>query len=350
VVLSDRREFEATILGIDERTDLAVLKINTGGAQLPVLTLGDSDALEVGDLVLALGNPFGVGQTVTMGIVSALARTEVGLSDYRSFIQTDAAINPGNSGGALVDIQGRLIGINSEIYSQTGISVGIGFAIPSNMVKSVLGKITSGGKAQRPWLGASGQAVTAEMYQSLKLDRPMGVLINGITKSGPAEAGGLRVGDIVTGVNGKPVDDPEAMRFRIAMLTVGSTAELSVMRGGQPTSVTLKLASPPETPARDAWEVTGHNPFAGAKMANMNPALADEVGLESVEPGVTIIALKPGTIAARLQFQPGDIVLKVNRRPIALVSDLKAALDDKPQVWELTIRRQGQTFNLSIDN
>ena len=350
VVLSDRREFEATLLGSDERTDLAVLKIDTQGQTLPTLPLGDSDALEVGDLVLALGNPFGVGQTVTMGIVSALARTGVGLSDYRSFIQTDAAINPGNSGGALVDLKGQLVGINSEIYSQSGGSVGIGFAIPANMVKAVVSSITSGGKPSRPWLGASGQAVTGDMFQSLKLDHPQGVLISSIRKDIPAETSGLKVGDVVTAVNGKSVDDAEALRFRIAMLPVGGTANLSVIRNGQPVSLQSKLVSPPDLPARDTTEIGGRNPFAGATVANMNPALADELGADTVEPGVTIIRIRPNTIAYRLQFQPGDIVIKVNKQPIASVADLKGLLTGNPQNWEVAIRRNGETLTLSLGN
>lgn len=350
VVLSDRREFEATLLGSDERTDLAVLKIDTQGQTLPTLPLGDSDALEVGDLVLALGNPFGVGQTVTMGIVSALARTGVGLSDYRSFIQTDAAINPGNSGGALVDLKGQLVGINSEIYSQSGGSVGIGFAIPANMVKVVVASITSGGKPSRPWLGAGGQAVTGDMFQSLKLDHPQGVLISSIHKNSPAEASGLKVGDVVTAVNGKTVDDAEAMRFRIAMLPVGGNATLSVVRNGQPLSLQSKLVSPPDVPARDTTEIGGRNPFTGATVANMNPALADELGADTVEPGATIIRIRAGTIAYRLQFQPGDIIVKVNKQPIASVADLKAVLAGNPQGWEVAIRRNGETLTLSLGN
>ena len=350
VVLSDRREFEATILGSDERTDLAVLKIDTGGQTLPVLPLGDSDAIEVGDLVLALGNPFGVGQTVTMGIVSALARTAVGVSNYQSFIQTDAAINPGNSGGALVDLQGRLIGINSSILSSSegGGSIGIGFAIPVSMVKAVLANIGKGGKIQRPWLGGDGQAVTAEMFQQLKLPRPMGVLINSVHPGGPAEQDGLKVGDVVTQINGKEVEDPEALRFRIATLPVGSMAQLTVMRAGQEKQISVKLAAPPDSPPRETSEIGGRNPFTGATVANMNPALAEEMGLESADPGVTIVKVKPGTIAHRLQFQPGDMILRINGRPVANVAELKAQLAATPQNWAITLRRGGETLTVSI--
>jgi serine protease Do len=350
VVLADRREFEATVVGADERTDLAVLKIDTGGQPLPVLQLGDSDALEVGDVVLALGNPFGVGQTVTMGIVSALARTSVGISDYRSFIQTDAAINPGNSGGALVDLKGRVVGINSAIFSsgEGGGSIGIGFAIPASMVKAVLSGITNGGKPSRPWLGAGGQAVTAEMFQSLHLVRPTGVLINNIQPGGPADKAGLVVGDVITTVNGHEIEDPEALRFRVATLSVGAQARLSVVRGGQERERMVTLASPPEVPPRDALEVGGQNPFTGATVANMNPALAEEMGFENTEGGVTIVRVKPGTIAQRLQFQPGDTILKVNGRATPMVADLRPVLAGTPRSWVLTLRRGGEVVTLTV--
>jgi serine protease Do len=350
VVLADRREFEAKLLGADERTDLAVLKIDAGGQPLPVLPLGDSDALEVGDLVLAIGNPYGVGQTVTMGIVSALARTSVGISDYRSFIQTDAAINPGNSGGALIDVQGRLVGINSAIYSagQNGGSIGIGFAIPSAMVRAVLAGIISGGHTTRPWLGANGQAVSAEMFQALQLPRPTGVLVNKIQPGSPAAEAGLKVGDVVTAVNGREVEDPEALRFRIATLAVGSDAQLSVVRDGREQVLSARLQAPPEVPPRDTAEIDGRNPFAGATVANMNPALAEEVGSETAEPGVTIIRIRRGTIAHRLQFQPGDVILRVNERAVASVAELRALLAAGSSSWKIAIRRSGELLTMTI--
>ena len=348
VVLSDRREFEAKIVGSDERADLAVLKIDTRGEKLPTLAFGDSDALEVGDLVIAVGNPFGVGQTVTSGIVSALARTNVGVSDYRSFIQTDAAINPGNSGGALVDMDGHLIGINTAIYSQGGGSVGIGFAIPSSLVKVVLAGISQGGKMVRPWLGASGEPVTQEIAQTLKLARPAGVLINQIAKDGPAARAGIRLGDVVTAVQGREVDDPEALRFRLATLSLGTDAHLTVLRDGAERTIDVRLAPPPEDPPRDAAEISGANPLAGATLANLNPALAEEIGAQAVVSGVVVVRVHGGSIAQHLRIQPGDIILAVNDHKVASVAEAKKLLAADARAWRVTLERDGQTLTLMI--
>ena len=348
VVLADRREFEARILGSDERTDLAVLKINPGRDGLPVLPMGDSDALEVGDLVIAIGNPFGVGQTVTSGIVSALARTNVGITDYRSFIQTDAAINPGNSGGALVDMEGRLVGINSAIFSRGGGSNGIGFAIPTSLVRTVLSSIKQTGKVVRPWLGASGQPVTSELAQALGLGRPVGVLVNAVVKGGPADRGGLRNGDVVTAINGREVDDPEGLRFRLATLEPDSDARLSVLRDRQERDITVHLTTPPETPPRDVTEVNGTNPFTGTTIANLNPALAEELGMDGAASGVVVLSVRSGSIANRLQFQPGDILRRVNDTAIAQVADARRALGRSVESWRVTIERNGEKLTLQV--
>jgi len=348
VVLADRREFEARIVGSDERSDLAVLKINPGKESLPVLPLGDSDALEVGDLVIAIGNPFGVGQTVTSGIVSALARTNVGITDYRSFIQTDAAINPGNSGGALVNMAGQLIGINSAIYSKGGGSNGIGFAIPTSLVRTVIASITETGKVVRPWLGAAGQAVTSELAQALNLSRPVGILINDVHKDSPAARAGLRVGDVVQAVNDREVDDPEAMRFRLATLGPGADARLTVLRDGVQRGVVVKLIAPPESPPREVTEVGGTNPFTGSVIANLNPALAEELGLETSASGVVVLQIKRGSIAHRLRIEPGDIILRVNNQPIASVADARRVLSRNAENWLLTVQRDGEPLSLQV--
>ncbi|MBR9972936.1 DegQ family serine endoprotease [Magnetospirillum sulfuroxidans] len=348
VVLSDRREFEARIVGSDERSDIAVLKIEPGKESLPVLPMGDSDALEVGDLVIAIGNPFGVGQTVTSGIVSALARTNIGITDYRSFIQTDAAINPGNSGGALVDMNGQLIGINSAIFSKGGGSNGIGFAIPTSLVRTVLASIKESGKVIRPWLGASGQAVTNELAQAIGLARPVGILINNIHKDGPAARAGLKSGDVITAINEREVDDPEGMRFRLATLGPGADARLTLLRDGAERVLAVHLIAPPETPARDVTEVGGANPFTGSVIANLNPALAEEIGLNSTAAGVVVLKIKRGSIAHRLRIEPGDIVLRINDIPVASVADARKALSVNAQSWVLTIERDGEKMSLQV--
>ena len=250
VALSDRREFDAEIVLRDPRTDLAVLRLK-GGKDFPVLELGDSDALEVGDFVIAVGDPFGVGQTVTQGIVSALARTQVGISDYGFFIQTDAAINPGNSGGALVDLDGKLVGINSAIYSRSGGSIGIGFAIPVNMVKSVIAAALHGGATvKRPWLGASLQSLTKDIADNLGIDRPTGALVVTVASVGPAAEAGLKRGDLITAVDDQSVDDAEGVGFRLAVQPLGGSARLSILRSrarAHPAAQTCRRAGSPPT-------------------------------------------------------------------------------------------------------
>ncbi|SOD88858.1 DegQ family serine endoprotease [Caenispirillum bisanense] len=349
VVLSDRREFAAEVVGTDERTDLAVLRLKTDGADLPVLPLGDSDLLEVGDLVLAVGNPFGVGQTVTMGIVSALSRTTGGgQADYRSFIQTDAAINPGNSGGALVDSAGNLIGVNTAIYSRDGGSVGIGFAIPSDLVRVVVDSLLSDGKAVRPWFGAAGQGVTADIAQSLGLPRPAGVLVNGLYPGSPAEKAGLRIGDVITAMDGHPVADPSELRYRIVTAPVGGTARMSVLRKGAPLDVTVALIAPPEDPPRNVTRLDDRaGPFGGAEVANINPALAEEMGLPGLQRGVVIQRLLRGGVAAQVGFRPGDVVTRVNDSDTLTIDALQAAVR-KADTWRITFTRAGRSTTVLL--
>ena len=248
VSLADKREFEAEIVLKDSRTDLAVLRLKAPREQFPVLELSNSDELLVGDVVLAIGNPFGVGQTVTHGIVSALARTQVGITDYQFFIQTDAAINPGNSGGALVDLTGKLVGINTAIFSRSGGSQGIGFAIPANMVRVVVASAKSGGSAvRRPWLGARLQAVTPEIAESLGLARPTGALVSNVAHGSPAARAGLRLSDLITGIDGQAVDDPNAFDYRFATRPLGGSAQIDVVRAGKPQRLTIALETAPDT-------------------------------------------------------------------------------------------------------
>jgi Do/DeqQ family serine protease len=338
VVLADRREFEASLVLADERADLAVLKLDTHGESLPVLEIGDSDQLEVGDFVLAIGNPFGVGQTVTSGIVSGLART-IGISDFRSFIQTDAAINPGNSGGALVDLDGRLVGINTAIFSQSGGSVGIGFAIPTSLVRSTLQAATSGGKIVRPWLGASGQSVTTDLALSLGLPHPEGVLIKDVAPGSPAAQAGVRVGDVILAIEGHDIDDPEGLRFRLATLPINAPARLALWRNGARREVVATIAAPPEQPPRQLTTLSGRHPLSGAVIANLNPAFADELGFDPTQRGVVVNALRDGSVAARLGLEPGDMLVSINKRPIESVAQLQQLLATTPPPWVVSIKR-----------
>jgi Do/DeqQ family serine protease len=349
VVLADGREYEAEIALLDERTDVAVLRIDTRGHPLPHLPLGDSDDLEVGDLVLAIGNPFGVGQTVTSGIVSALARTQVGVSDYRFFIQTDAAINPGNSGGALVALDGTLIGLNTAIFSrQGGGSIGIGFAIPANMVATLISAAETGSVVIRPWIGVGGQTVTAELAEGFGLDRPGGVLVNALYPAGPAESAGVAIGDIILAVNGREVVDPQGMRFRLATLPIGSQAELLVNRRGQEMRLVVDLIAAPEIPAAERTLVQGRSPMAGATVANMSPALAEELAMDAAWTGVAIVGVDPQSTARRMRFRVGDVILEVNGVAIDGVAALIKTLGVGGSRWQFTIKRgdRVQTFTI----
>ncbi|MEN2979912.1 MULTISPECIES: Do family serine endopeptidase [Tistrella] len=349
VVLNDRREFPAEVVRLDAQTDLAVLKIDPEGAELPALTFGDSDAVEVGDLVLAIGNPFGVGQTVTSGIVSALARTMVGVSDFQSFIQTDAAINPGNSGGALVTLDGRVVGINTAIFSRSGGSNGIGFAIPATLVRTVVQAAIEGRPVARPWLGARGQPVTADIAESLGLPRPSGVVVSHVHPEGPA-AGVLKRGDVILEIGGRVVDDPRALRFRLAAAGIGGDTEVTIWRDGRRQTVSLPLVAAPETVARDEREISGANPLAGAKIANLSPALAEELGLDGFEEGVIVIDIARGSPAAAIGLRPGDMIVAINgaklNRAADVVSRLAAVQGERR--WRLTLRREGRELTLEL--
>jgi Do/DeqQ family serine protease len=348
VALSDGREFPAKVILKDERTDLVVLRLEAPGVAFPAIEFSDSDSLEVGDLVLAIGDPFGVGQTVTSGIISALARTQVGISDYQFFIQTDAAINPGNSGGALVDMDGHLAGINTAIFSRSGGSHGIGFAIPSNMVRLVVQAALQGGTVQRPWFGASLQPVTSDLAESLGLDRPGGALIKGVHAKGPAARAGLKAGDVVVSIDGKRVQDPQALQYRFVTKGLGGAAELGIMRHGQAMKASVPMVAAVEDPPRDERDVDGRNPLVGAKVANLSPAVADELGIDAEGPGVVVLEVKPNTPAARLGVKRGDLVIGLNNNKVISVAGLVKALGASPEGWRLSFQREGQVYNLAI--
>jgi Do/DeqQ family serine protease len=343
VVLSDKREFEAQIVLRDPRTDLSVLKLK-GQGPFPSMELGDSEKLLVGDLVLAIGNPFGVGQTVTQGIVSALARTQVGVSDYQFFIQTDAAINPGNSGGALVDMQGRLIGINTAIFSRSGGSHGIGFAIPASMVKSVADSARSGSQiVRRPWFGAQLQPVTNEIAESIGLARPSGALVTDLREKGPAYEAGLRRGDVIIAVDQAQIDDPDAFGYRFALRGLNGEVMLSVQRKGQSLNLPVRLSPPPEVPPREVVKLSQRSPFQGASILNLSPATADELQIDVYE-GVAVSEVLPNTAAAQLGFQKGDVIVSVNNEHITSTRVLEALTRTRPRGWQVTIGRGGQAI------
>lgn len=348
VVLSDRREFDARILREDQQTDLAILQVDSGDEKLPYVELGDSDELEVGDLVLAIGNPFGVGQTVTSGIVSGLARTKVGITDFNFFIQTDAAINPGNSGGALLRMDGTLAGVNTAIFSRSGGSQGIGFAVPSNMVRTVIAGAASGDALRRAWLGAKADTVSVEIADAIGLERPDGVILSDIHPDGPAFRAGLKSGDIIIAVENQPVFDEEGLRFRIATGLMGKTTKLKVRRPDGLFEVDLLLEHPPENPAREEHQLRGPHPLAGATVANLSPALAAEMGRDHFDEGVVVRDIASGSPAHRLEFRPGDVVVEVNGRPIEFVADLRNETAEPRQRWSLKVRRAGRIFSLSI--
>jgi Do/DeqQ family serine protease len=349
VALADGREFPAEVMLKDEKTDLAVLKLDAEGAKFPSIAFADSDGLEVGDLVLAIGDPFGVGQTVTSGIVSAVARTQVGISDYQFFIQTDAAINPGNSGGALVDMDGRLVGINTAIFTKSGGSHGIGFAIPSNMVRLVVQSALQGGVVRRPWFGAALQTITPDIADSLGMETPSGALIAKVHAKGPAARAGLRAGDVVVSVDDKPVQNPQAFRYRFTTKGIGGAAELGVLRKGQKLKATIALVPPVEDPPRDARELAGRHPLTGSTVANLSPAVAQEVGIDDdTRSGVVVLEVKARTPAARLGVKRGDIVVAVNNEKIVSVKQLATLLAIGGGAWRLSLERDGKIFNLAI--
>jgi Do/DeqQ family serine protease len=346
VSLADKREFEAEIVLKDARSDLAVLRIGDKREKFAAIDLGDSDTLQVGDVVLAIGNPFGVGQTVTHGIVSAVARTQIGITDYQFFIQTDAAINPGNSGGALVGLDGRLAGINTAIFSRSGGSQGIGFAIPVNMVRGVIASAQGGSNVvRRPWLGAKLQAVTAEIADGLGLKRPTGALVASITAKSPAARAGLKTGDLIVSVDNQPIEDPNAFDYRFATKALGGQAQLGVIRGGHETKVAVALQTAPESP-RDEVVIRARSPLLGATVANLSPALAEELRLDSTAEGVAVVEIAKGSVAQSLGFQKGDVLVAVNNEQIAHTADLERIVAKPARLWRVTINRSGKQISV----
>lgn len=350
VALNDRREFSAEVLLADSQSDLAVLQLD-GAEALPFLEFGDSDALEVGDLVLAIGNPFGVGQTVTTGILSATARTASG---GRTFLQTDAAINPGNSGGALVDLNGRLIGVNSAILTRSGGSNGVGFAIPATLAAQAVAQARSGAmRLSRPWLGVAVQSVDAEIARSLGFDRPQGVILTAVAAASPFAEAGLTRGAVVMSVDGDEVDDAGELTFRLTALGVGATARLEVLDRGDRRFVDLQLIDAPEDPPRRETEISGRTSLTGLTVANLNPALAEELGAAfgaevgralMMESGVVVLGARGPS--ARYGLRAGDLIVAYNGFELGRVAEFEDLLQDSPRIRGLEIVRGGRRLTL----
>jgi len=339
VVLGDRREFAADVILADAESDLAILRLRDA-ADLPVITLANSDSVEVGDLALAIGNPFGVGQTVSSGIVSALARSGLAAGSGRGyFIQTDAAINPGNSGGALVDMAGRLVGINTAILTRSGGSNGIGFAIPANLVQQVVRQAQAGrSQFQRPWLGIAGQAMDASLAETFGQVLPQGVVITDMHPQSPLVQAGLRRGDVILAVDGEAVNSEQEVNFRLAAHGIGASADLTYLHSDQRTRVSVPLIAAPESPARDRLVVQAPA-LRGLVAENINPAVIAEHALEPGASGVMVVEVRD--IAARAGLAPGDTIVSVNRQQIRATSDLDRVLRDPSRYWEVEILRGG---------
>ncbi|MEE9219538.1 MAG: DegQ family serine endoprotease [Acidobacteriota bacterium] len=347
VALADRQEFVAKVVGTDPKTDLAVLKLDS--EDLPYLSLGDSDATEVGEVVLAIGNPFGIGQTVTMGIISAKGRAHMGIADYEDFIQTDAAINPGNSGGALVNTRGELIGINTAIASRTGGYQGIGFAIPSNMARSVSEELIHSGKVTRGWLGVIIQEVTPPLAEAFKLNKARGSLVGDVAPGSPAARGGLQRGDVIIEYEGREVTDTQQLRLWVAATPVGHEAKIVVLRDGKriPLEVTIgeledeeQAAAPSAGPSRA---------LEGVQVEELTASMARRLGIPRTVRGVVVSRVQPGSTAAEGGLETGDVIREVNRTSIASVSEYRSAVraaGNRPVV--LLVQRGGTTFYMTV--
>ena len=340
VTLNDRREFAARLILGDERSDIAVLQLEGVSERLPTLAIDDREEQQVGDLVLAIGNPFGVGQTVTNGIISAINRTETGISDSGSFIQTDAAINPGNSGGALVDMDGDLIGLNTAIFSRSGSSSGVGFAVPASMVRQVVNAAVGGATAVvRPWLGVKGQGVTSEVAASLGLDRPQGLVLTDVYPNGPGARAGLREGDVVTAIDGQEINDQGGLNFRVGARDPNDTVEVSILRDGRAETVRARVQTLPGNADIERASVVQRGALSGAQVLVLNPALADSLGGDPFASGVIIGRVQRGSYAQATGFRTGDILLTVNGRPVTSVEQAATIVRGSEVVIERGGRR-----------
>ena len=357
VALSDRREMPGKIIGVDPGTDIAVVKIDTD--HLSVLPFGDSSKVEVGDIALALGNPFGLGRTVTMGIVSATGRGGLGIEDYEDFIQTDASINPGNSGGALINVRGELIGVNTAILSPSGGSLGIGFAVPSNMVRTVMDQIVKTGKVTRGYIGVSVQDITPELAAAMKIPQTRGALIGDLDPKGPAAQNGLQSGDVIVEADGKAIEDSRMLRLIVGSKAPGTQLSLRVLRNGQPRNLTVKLDQLPvketastETPTRQKGSAPETiQSRIGVAAVELTPEIAQHLKVPNDVKGVVVADVEEGSPAADAGLQLGDVVQEVKHKPVHNVADfysqLTAARGSNPIL--LLLNRDGHTLYAAID-
>jgi len=348
IALSDGREFEAEIILKDEASDLAVLKVIEDAIFTPI-EIGNSEDALVGDLVLAIGNPFGVGQTVTSGIISAVARSTQGIGDFGFFIQTDAAINPGNSGGALIDMRGRLIGINTAIFSRSGGSNGIGFAIPSNMVEVAIQSARVGDTLRRPWIGATFQNVSAEIAQSLGLEKPRGALVTNVVRDGPADQVGIKAGDIILAVNDNQIEHINALGYRLTTVGIGNLATFDLLSRGERKRARLELIAAPETIPANETELPSRSVMGGAVVANLSPAIAQKIKVPSDKQGVIVLDIQRGSPAAANRLRPGDIIREINGEPIARVADIEPVISQQGRRWVFVVERQGREVIMDRD-
>jgi serine protease Do len=347
VTLSDKREFKARVVGADPKTDVAVLKIDAGN--LAPLTIGDSSKVEVGDVAIAVGDPFGVGQTVTKGIISAKGRGGLGIEDYEDFLQTDAPINPGNSGGALVNDRGELIGINTAIISHgSGGSQGIGFAVPANLARQVMDQILKNGKVVRAYLGILPQDVTPTMAKAFGEKDAKGVVVGDVTPSSPAQENGIERGDIILELNGKPVNDSNQLRNSISMMPPGTSVKLKTLRNGSERDVTVKLAEmPTETAKLNSQEEGGNQALDGVEVSNLNPEIAKELGLPSSTTGVVVNGVDPSSKMAESGLRRGDVIQEVNHQSVKNVSEFQSALKKGGDEPLLLVNRGGRTLYIA---
>ncbi|WP_312813849.1 trypsin-like peptidase domain-containing protein [Brevundimonas sp. BH3] len=342
VTLQDRREFPARVLLADERSDIAVLQLDDVNGDLPVIRIDDQEEQQVGDLVLAIGNPFGVGQTVTNGIISALNRTDTGISDSGSFIQTDAPINPGNSGGALVDMDGDLIGINTAIFSRTGSSTGVGFAVPAAMVRRVLDSAVGGEtRVVRPWLGVKGDTLSGDMARSLGLERPQGLLVTDVYSGGPAARAGIEVGDVITAIDGAEVNDQGGLNYRVGTKQPNETVAVTLLRDGRTQNVNARVTQLPGDAEISKGVTVGQGALAGLSGIALNPARADRMGGDPFTNGVFVTGIQRGSMAHRIGLRPNDVIQSVDGRAVTSVE----ALGRAGRGSEITIIRGGRSLN-----